>query len=380
MKWTTQQRKVSDLIPYAANPRQMTDKQNKYLTKSLEKFDLVEIPAINTDGTILAGHQRLRIMQTLGRGDEVIDVRVPDRLLTEKEVQEYNIRSNKNTGEFDFDILANSFDTTDLLEWGFDEKDLKIQLDIEEDDFDTTPPVEPVTKVGDLYQLGDHRLLCGDATKAEDVERLMNGKKADMVFTDPPYGVSYQSNMRMQSEKFSVIDGDEKIDETGIVTAFAHSVGWVLMCTSWKVLKQWLDALEPLGEPQNIIIWDKGGGGIGDLKHSLLTDYEVILAYNRGAEITGKMIGSVWDVGKDSAIAYEHPTQKPVGLSTLAMQTFCQRNSTVLDLYGGSGSTLIACEQLNRHCYMMEIDPGYCDVIVNRWETFTGKKAELSNG
>lgn len=379
MKWTTQQRKVNDLIPYAANPRQMTEKQNADLKKSLEKFDLVEIPAINTDGLILAGHQRLRLMQALGRGDEVIDVRVPDRTLTDKEVQEYNIRSNKNTGEFDFDILANSFETSDLLDWGFDEKDLKIDMDTEEDDFDTTPPVEPVTKVGDLYQLGNHRLLCGDATKTEDVERLMEGTKADMVFTDPPYGVNYQSNMRVKSDKFSVIDGDEKIDEAGVITSFAHSVGWVLICTSWKVLKQWLDALTQLGDPQNIIIWDKGGGGIGDLKHSLSTDYEVILAYNRGAEIVGKRIGSVWDIGKDGASTYEHPTQKPIGLSALAMQTFSLQDNTVLDLFGGSGSTLIASEQLNRHCYMMELDPGYCDVIVNRWEKFTGKKAELVN-
>jgi ParB-like chromosome segregation protein Spo0J len=126
MKWTTEKRKVNDLIPYDKNPRQMSDKQNKDLTESLKKFDLVEIPAVNKDGTILAGHQRLRIMQSLGRGDEEIDVRVPDRQLSEKDVQEYNIRSNKNTGEWNFDELANSFEVDDLLEWGFDEKDFAI--------------------------------------------------------------------------------------------------------------------------------------------------------------------------------------------------------------------------------------------------------------
>lgn len=129
MKWTTEQRKVSDLIPYASNPRQMTEKQNADLTKSLEKFDLVEIPAINTDGTILAGHQRLRIMQTLGRGDELIDVRVPDRTLTAKEVQEYNVRSNRVHGEWDFDILTNAFDVDDLLSWGFDKNDFNLNVD-----------------------------------------------------------------------------------------------------------------------------------------------------------------------------------------------------------------------------------------------------------
>lgn len=136
MKWKTEKRKINDLIPYEHNPRQMTEKQNQDLTKSLEKFDLVEIPAINTDDVILAGHQRLRIMQALGRGDEEIDVRIPDRKLTEKEVQEYNIRSNKNTGEFNFDELANNFDTEDLLEWGFDEKELRIN-DIDFDNIDS---------------------------------------------------------------------------------------------------------------------------------------------------------------------------------------------------------------------------------------------------
>lgn len=127
MKWSTEKRKINDLIPFEGNPRQMTEKQNEDLKKSLEKFDLVEIPAINQDGTILAGHQRLRIMQSLDRGDEEIDVRVPDRQLDEKEIQEYNIRSNKNVGEWSFDALANNFEVDDLLEWGFDERELALE-------------------------------------------------------------------------------------------------------------------------------------------------------------------------------------------------------------------------------------------------------------
>jgi len=129
MKWTTEKRKINDLIPYDHNPRQMTEKQNGDLKKSLEKFDLVEIPAVNKDNTILAGHQRLRIMQMLGRGQEEIDVRVPDKQLTEQEVKEYNIRSNKNTGEWDFDALGNQFEIDELLEWGFDENELRIGED-----------------------------------------------------------------------------------------------------------------------------------------------------------------------------------------------------------------------------------------------------------
>jgi len=126
-----------------------------------------------------------------------------------------------------------------------------------------------------------------------------------------------------------------------------------------------------------MIIWDKGGGGIGDLKHTFFTDYEVILCSNNNREITGKRIGSVWSISKDNATDYVHPTQKPIKLSEFAIKNTTNKNEIVLDLFGGSGSTLIACEQLERSCYMMEFDPKYVDVIINRWEQFTGRKAEL---
>src|SRR4030066_369569 len=132
--WHTEKRRIDDLIPYEHNPRQMSEKQVKDLTKSLEKFDLVEIPAIDTDNKIIAGHQRLKIMQLIGRGEEEIDVRLPSRKLTDKEFQEYNIRSNKNTGEWSFDGLANNFEIEDLKEWGFDEKDLRIDLNVIEEE------------------------------------------------------------------------------------------------------------------------------------------------------------------------------------------------------------------------------------------------------
>lgn len=126
-----------------------------------------------------------------------------------------------------------------------------------------------------------------------------------------------------------------------------------------------------------MIIWNKGGGGIGDLKHTFSTDYEVILCANNGKEITGKRIGSVWTIKKDSSSEYVHPTQKPIKLSEFAIRNTTERGDIVLDLFGGSGSTLIACEQMDRRCRMMEYDPAYCDVIVDRWEKFTGNKAKL---
>ena len=351
MKWQTEKRIINDLIPYEHNPRQMTDKQNKDLTKSLEKFDLVEIPAINTDGVILAGHQRLRIMQALGRGGEEIDVRVPDRKLTEKEVQEYNIRSNKNTGEFDFDVLANAFDTTDLLEWGFDEKDLKLQVDVEEDEV-PEPPVEPTTKLGDLFQLGNHRLLCGDATDFGAVDRLMDGKKADMVFTDPPYGIDAEKmTMGTGAKDFHRGSWDSERPDVLFLLELAPKVciwGGNYFSDVLPVNNDWL-------------CWHKKNDGLS------FSEFE--LAWTNFGKNT-RLFSHHWGDEKK-----QHVTMKPVTVCAWGIQQGGKAD-IVLDLFGGSGSTLIACEQLNRSCYMMELDGRYCDVIIKRWENLTGQKAE----
>lgn len=204
----------------------------------------------------------------------------------------------------------------------------------------------------------------------------MHKEKADMCFTDPPYGYEYQSNLRKKSKKFDVIENDDKILD------FFPSIqlvcnGFIFICTTWKVLDKWIPLFKKYHDLTNMIIWNKGGGGIGDLKHTFSTDYEVILCANNGKEITGKRIGSVWTIKKDSSSEYIHPTQKPIKLSEFAIRNTTERGDIVLDLFGGSGSTLIACEQMERRCRMMEYDPAYCDVIVDRWEKFTGNKAEL---
>lgn len=250
-------------------------------------------------------------------------------------------------------------------------------LDPQCDEDEVPEFVEPKSKLGDIYQLGRHRLMCGDSTSIDAVEKLMNGEKADMVFTDPPYGVSYQSNMRTKSAKFDVIENDDVILTEWINVLPAVSSGWVFVWTTWKVLPEWLEATSPLGAMSNMIIWDKGGGGIGDLEKTFSTDYEIALVFNRGAAITGKRLGSVWSIGKDRPGDYIHPTQKPVELGQMALENCTRAGGFVLDLFGGSGSTLIACEKTNRNCYMMELDPKYVDIILARWERYTGKQAEL---
>jgi DNA modification methylase len=205
----------------------------------------------------------------------------------------------------------------------------------------------------------------------------MAGTKADLVLTDPPYGVSYKSNMRTKSDKFDVLMNDDvilKIDS--IIEEFSD--GWLFVWTSWKVMTKWIDSLNKFGYPTNLIIWDKGGGYIGDLQKTFGDDFEIALVWHRSKVLTSKRIGSVWSIGKDFVGDYAHPTQKPVELSAQAITHTTVAKDTVLDLFGGSGSTLLACEQTDRVCFMMELDPKYCDVIVARWEQFTGKKAVLS--
>ena len=204
----------------------------------------------------------------------------------------------------------------------------------------------------------------------------MAGQKADMVFTDPPYGVEYQSNMRTKSQKFDVLANDDAFLDIAPVLE-AHSSGWMFVWTSWKVQTKWIDLLHGFGYPTNIVIWHKPGGGIGDLKKTFSSDYEVALVWHRDAELCGKRIGSVWTISKDGASTYVHPTQKPVALGEEAIDKTTRSGATVLDLFGGSGSTMIACEKTGRIARLMELDPKYCDVIIKRWQQFTGKKAIL---
>ena len=218
--------------------------------------------------------------------------------------------------------------------------------------------------------------MCGDSTSIDAVEKLMDGQKADMVFTDPPYGVSYQSNAR--KEKFDVLINDDNIlDISPIIEVFSN--GWVFVWTSWKVVDKWIDVFKGFGYPSNMIVWHKKGGGIGDLKKTFSSDYEMALVWHRGAELTGKRIGSVWSIGKDGSSTYVHPTQKPVALGEEAIDKTTLHGNKILDLFGGSGSTLIACEKTNRNAFLMELDPKYVDVIITRWQDFTGKEALLQS-
>ena len=278
----------------------------------------------------------------------------------------------KQLADTDEGLLGTLFDEDELDSLIADQSHFELPSDVD----DVPDNVPAVSKLGDVWLLGDHRLMCGDSTKTNDMNKLMLGKTANMVLTDPPYGVSYQSNKRTKTEKFDVLKNDDVILDI-VPTIKQFSEGWVFVWTSWKVINKWIDALAELEYPTNMIIWNKGGGGIGDLKKTYFSDYEIALVWNRGNELTGKRYGSVWDIGKDAASKYVHPTQKPVALGVQAIETTTNRNDIVLDLFGGSGSTLIAAQETNRVAYLMELDPHYVDVICARYQKHTGNQPIL---
>jgi DNA modification methylase len=372
---------VIELIPYARNSRTHSDEQIAQIMASIKEFGFTNPILTDGDNGIIAGHGRLMAAQRLGL-NEVPTIELSH--LTEAQKKAYIIADNKlalNSG-WDEDMLK--IELQELYDIGYDVdligftdeelEDMDIDLEgdlkvIDESKADDVPEIveNPVIKLGDLIELGNHRLLCGDSTSEEDVKRLMDGKKADMVFTDPPYGVSYDS----PSDKHKIIKNDDVFLDGWIPLVQKYSKGFIFMWTSYQVLPEWIKITEPFGRMTNMVVWAKGGGGLGDLYKRFATDYELALVWNRGESLKNKRIGSVWSINKDAGASYVHPTQKPVELMEKGILNCSFAKSIIMDLFLGSGSTLIACENLNRKCYGMELDEKYAQVIVQRWCDYT---------
>jgi DNA modification methylase len=363
--------KLSTIKANPNNPRVIKDDKFAKLVNSIKEFPkMMELRpiVINKDNIVLGGNMRLKALKDAGYTD------IPDEWvksaesLTEEEQRRFIIADNVGFGDHDWAMLQSEWDVEELADWGLDIPNLDANvLEAEEDDFAVPDGgIKTDIVLGDLFEIGEHRLLCGDSTDSDQVAKLMNGQKADMVFTDPPYGVSYQSNMRTKSEKFDILKNDEVFITDWIHNLPLYSNGFIFVWTSWKVVKQWIEFLQPLGDMTNMIIWDKGGGGLGDLKGTFSSDFEIALVYNRDANIIGKRLGSVWNINKDGASKYLHPTQKPVELASMAIENILETNKIVLDLFLGSGTTMVASHQLKRKCYGMELDPKYCQVIIDR--------------
>jgi DNA modification methylase len=255
--------------------------------------------------------------------------------------------------------------------------------EVEEDDFDEEKEhVEKRCETGDIWQLGAHRLCCGDSTSKECVSRLMGTDVADMVFTDPPYGIAYgggRAKVKHQKDYGMIMNDDLQGEELGnlICNVFEYNKDGadVYICVSPIVQKPFLDYLDSIGKKTDaVIVWDKRQPGLGYMAYR--RQCEFILFIKGGKFHMGdKSDVDLWSIGRDDGTTYVHGTQKPVGVSGRAIQNSSKDGDIVLDYFGGSGSTLIACEKLNRQCRMMELDTHFCDVIIARWEKLTGQKA-----
>jgi len=395
IKWEA----VDKLIPYAKNARTHSDEQVAQIAGSIKEFGFNNPVLVDKDNSVIAGHGRLMAARKLGM-DKVPVVELEH--LTESQRKAYVLADNRialNSG-WDTSMLSLELqdlkDDIDLSLLGFDPDELDALLNpIEETegltDEDAVPdvPDEPKTKLGDIYILGNHRLMCGDSTSIDDVDKLMDGQKADMVFTDPPYGVSYTGGHNQKKREGIIADTLQGNDLTDL---FADALLCATMVTKdhsafyiWyangKAVETFASFSKLPLKVRAVLCWYKVKSGLGAFMSQYIPNYEpCIYAYKDGC--SPQWFGAsdektVWELKKEAKNEY-HPTQKPIELPERAIKNSSKSSDLVLDLFGGSGSTLIACEKIGRLARIMELDPKYCDVIVKRWEDFTGKKAVLS--
>jgi site-specific DNA-methyltransferase (adenine-specific) len=382
---------LTDLIPYARNPRK-NDPAVQRIAASLKEYGLVKNSiVVDEEMVLITGHTTMKAMQALKweAAPEVTQVFG----LTEAQKKAYRIADNKlgELAAWDEELLALEFEDLKGLDFdvdltGFDTKELAKILDAEkeatDDDFEPPATVETDIQRGDLFRLGQHRLLCGDSTSAEDVARLMGGAKADMVFTDPPYNVDYTGktadaltiqNDKMEGEAFRAFltDAFARMVESSKPGAPAY------VCHSDTEGYNFRGAFADAGWLlKQCIIWEKQHFVMG--RQDYQWQHEPILyGWKPGSHLFygGRNLTTIWKVDRPMA-SREHPTMKPVALVAQAVKNSTKGEDIVLDLFLGSGTTLIACEQLGRTCYGMEISPQYCQVIIDRWEKLTGQKAE----
>ena len=367
---------IDSIMPYANNAKEHPAEQIEQIKRSIKDYGMND-PIGVWHNEIVEGHGRLMACKELGI-TEVPIIRLEH--MSDEQRKQYMLVHNQTTmnSDFDLDILSEELD--DLLDFDAEFYDFDISLDEEEpqeivEDEIPEPPEEPKTKLGDIYKLGAHRLICGDSTDIAVIDRLMDGVKADMVFCDAPYGYKYESN---HQDKYEMLQNDDKILDfiPAIWGAMKDNCPVYEFC-GWQSLKQWLEYFENTSlDLKNVIIWKKNNWSMGDLKGAYAGQYEVILYLNKGrVELNGARDTDIWEFDREPPKM--HPTMKPIELITYALSKSSKKDDVVLDCFGGSGSTLIACEQTGRKCYTCEIDPKYVDVIIARYEKLTGDKAVL---
>jgi len=416
--WTNEKRKLSQLKPWPRNPRQIKSDQAKRLGESFDQFGQVETLAIGPDGEIYNGHQRLNVLMVEQGADYEVDVRVASRPLTEKEREKLTIYLHKGAaGEWDFDVLANEFELGDLLDWGFDKKELDLDLWLPE------PPEDPGAQMdraeelrekwgvesGQLWQLGEHRLICGDCTDKDVVERVMGGEKAQLTVTSPPYAVGKEYEAGITFDDHLVLlrgFADRAIEITlaggfiftnfGEIAALSHAsplTGSKRQCIYlisrdyWTIFHEergcdlyaqriWYKPFSRLRQPfwsyhtsiphhqewEHIWTW-RVPGGDGDR----VCDWDI-------------SVHAIWDTrieATDDKPLTRHVAAFPVCLPERAVRAHSLKNELIYEPFSGSGTTLIACERLGRKCRAIEISPAYCAVAIQRWVDMTGGEPVL---
>ena len=416
--WHTEVRKVDDLLPNEKNPRKMSSKQLSDLKKSLKKFNLVEIPAIDTNNKVIAGHQRLKVLQILGRGQEEIDVRIPNRKLTQEEYDQYIITSNAVTGDWDFDKLK-AFEMDLLLDVGFDQTELSSiwdeHLEAKDDEFDVEKEKEKIktssTKLGDIIEMGSHRLICGDSTKPEVLKKLFGEEQASMIYSDPIYNikVNYSGGIGGKSNYGGTVNDDrtdseykefiKKSMECGLSVTKddAHVFYWSDQTYIWLIQTLYRE----LGiQNKRVCLWLKNNQNCVP-SVAFNKCYEPCTYGVRGKpyitpqiqnlnEVMNKEMTTgnnlleetldhldIWAVKRLSGKDYEHATSKPPKLHEKAIRRCTKPGDIILDSFSGSASTMIAAEQLKRRVFAVELEPLYCDLAIKRYEKLTGNKAKI---
>lgn len=367
---------VKELKPYAKNTKKHDKTQIANVAESIKQYGFVQPIVVDKDNNIVIGHCRYEAAKKL-KLETVPCVCVDE--LTDEQVKALRIVDNKsNESPWDMDFLADELAEVDLSMFDFD-FDIGSEEDETEIVEDEAPEVdenaEPTSKLGDIWQLGRHRLMCGDSTDKATVEMLMDGKKADMVMTDPPYGIDVVGDNGEVRANFGVA---KKGNYSKVIADDTTDTAK----TSYEILKELCDKLiiwggnyflDFLPSSDGWLIWDKRVDS--GIRNTFADGEMAYCSFHTPVRIYHQLWnGMIREGEKEKRV---HPTQKPIKMLSEILEDFTKQDNVILDVFGGSGSTLIACEQLDRTCYMMELDPKYCDVIIKRWESLTGEKAVL---
>jgi DNA modification methylase len=376
--------RIADLTPDPQNARQHDEKNLKAIQGSLKEFGQRKPIVITEANVIVAGNGTVAAAKNLG-WETIEVVRVPADWSADQ-VKAFALADNRTAelATWQPEVLAAQLVELEnagfeIAEFGFDKVEPEINPESLDDDEIPELPVDPVTKLGDVWQLGQHRLMCGDSTDSKTVQKLMNGTKADLVLTDPPFGNDLGYGRGELGHRFILNDSTTKVLEE-MFTPIDESLKEDTHCLVWI---QWrtfsiLEKAFSKYKLKTVVVWDKKQPGLGA---GLAEQYEMLCVFIKGKATQNAFTGNVWSISREHSkrSESEHPHKKPIEVLAKALDLTSKANDLVLDLFLGSGSTLIACQKTNRTCYGMELDPKYCDVIIKRWETLTGLKAELVN-